>query len=53
MTLRDDFEEGVQSDQWAEVYGGDVSGVCDVVVSGKSLAFYKAITQWNSNLQIN
>lgn len=41
MTLRDDFEHGVQSDQWSEVYGADASDLCGIVVSGKALTFYK------------
>lgn len=41
MTLRDDFENGFLNDKWEELYGGDISSICDTVVSGKSLVFYK------------
>jgi len=41
MTLRDDFEHAVNSDQWPEVYGADTMTLCGVVVSGQSLTFYK------------
>ena len=42
MTLREDFEQGVEKNHWREVYGADASDVlCDTVVSGKALTFYK------------
>jgi len=41
MTLRDDFELGVDAELWPEVYGADVAKICDVVVSGHALTFYK------------
>ena len=43
MTLREDFEHGIQSDLWHEVYGADSSDICDTVVSGKALTFYKVL----------
>ena len=41
MTLRDDFDHGVDAELWPEVYGADTTSLCDVVVSGQSLTFYK------------
>jgi len=41
MTLRDDFELGVDAELWPEVYGADSATVCGVVVSGQALTFYK------------
>ena len=41
MTLRDDFENGVNAELWPEVYGADTMTGCSVVVSGRALTFYK------------
>ena len=44
MTLRDDFEQDITAELWPEVYGADTTRLCDVVVSGQSLTFYKVST---------
>ena len=41
MTLRDDFEQGVNPEMWPEVYGASTSTLCGMVVSGHALTFYK------------
>jgi len=41
MTLRDDFEHGINSELWPEVYGAETTTLCGVVLSGQALTFYK------------
>jgi len=41
VTLRDDFDHGINTDIWPQVYGADTTNVCGAVVSAQALTFYK------------
>lgn len=44
MMLRDDFNgEVLNNRNWKEIYGGEPSDICGIVVSGNSLLFHKVI----------
>ena len=39
--LRDSFDLGITHIDWPEVYGGEPSNICGMLVSGKAFMFYK------------
>ena len=41
MVLKETFEKRLSRDSWPEVYGGEISTVCGILVSGTALTFFK------------
>ena len=40
---KDDFNKGWSRQKWPELYGGEVTHLCGVLIADKSLTFYKVI----------
>ena len=49
MVLKETFETRPSHDKWPEVYGGEISNVCGILVSGTALTFFKVTWRYDAN----